>query len=56
MARPSVTEPPGELMYTEMSRSASSASSRMSWAQTMLAVFWSMALPMKTIRSFSRRW
>ena len=56
MARPSVTDPPGELMYSEMSFSGSSASSSTSWAQTRLAVTWSMALPMKTMRSFSRRW
>src|ERR1700733_12400459 len=56
MARPSVTDPPGELMYTEMSRSLCSASRRMSCEQTRLAVFWSMAEPMKTMRSLSRRW
>ena len=43
-------------MYTEMSRSWFSASSRISWEHTRLAVFWSMAEPMKTMRSFNRRW
>src|SRR5579883_3500356 len=56
MARPSVTDPPGELMYTEMSRSWCSASRRISCEQTRLAVFWSMADPMKTMRSLSSRW
>src|SRR6185437_5908685 len=39
-----------------MSFSGSSASRRISWAQTRLAVTWSIALPMKTIRSLRSCW
>src|SRR6202044_1332386 len=39
-----------------MSLSGSSASSRTSWAQTRLAVTWSIALPMKTMRSLRSCW
>ena len=39
-----------------MSRSWFSASSRINWEQTRLAVFWSIAEPMKTMRSFNSRW
>ena len=38
MASPAVTDPPGELMYRQMSRSGSSAASSSSWAQIRLAV------------------
>src|ERR1700761_3742537 len=39
-----------------MSFSGFSASRSTSWAQTRLAVTWSMALPMKTMRSFRSSW
>src|SRR5580700_9951193 len=39
-----------------MSLSGSSASRRISWAHTRLAVTWSIALPMKTIRSLRSCW
>src|ERR1700728_3725683 len=39
-----------------MTFSESSASRRTSWAQTRLAVTWSIALPMNTMRSLSSCW
>ena len=55
MARPADTEPPGELMYSEMSLSGFSLSRNSSWATMRLAI-WSLTGPTRKItRSFSRR-
>ena len=51
MARPAVTDPPGELMYSVMALSGLSASSQRSWA-TMAAETVSSTSPLRqTIRS-----
>src|SRR6266567_9636091 len=56
MARPALTDPPGELMYRLMSRLASSADSRTISAQIRLASSSSTCWPRKMIRCRSRRW
>jgi hypothetical protein len=55
MAMPAVTDPPGELMYSQMSLSGSSAASRSSWAQMALALSSRTSEPRKMMRSFSSR-
>ena len=55
MPRPAVTEPPGELMYREMSLSGSVASRCKSCATTELATWSSICSPRKMMRSLSRR-
>ena len=55
MARPAVTEPPGELMYREMSLSGSALSRCSSCATTELATLSSICSPRKITRSLSRR-
>src|SRR6516162_5115185 len=56
MARPALTEPPGELMYRLMSLCASSAASSTSSAQIRLAMSSSTCWPRNTIRCRSSRW
>jgi len=55
MARPAYTDPPGELMYSEMSLSGSSDSRCRSCATMRFAIWSSTGVPRNTIRSFSRR-
>ena len=52
---PAVTEPPGLLMYSQMSLASSSPSRYSSWAQMMLAMSSLTSVPRKMIRSFSSR-
>ncbi len=52
---PAVTEPPGELMYSQMSLSGSSAASSSICAQIALAFSSRTSEPSKMIRSFSSR-
>ena len=55
MAMPALTEPPGELMYSDMSLSGFSLSKNSNCATTKLAV-WSLTPPTKKItRSRSKR-
>jgi hypothetical protein len=55
IARPAVTDPPGEFTYMWMSFSGSSASRKSSWAITRLATSSVISCPRKMIRSRSRR-
>ena len=55
MANPAVIEPPGLLMYSEMSLSGSSASRNSICAMTRLATLSSIGVPMKMMLSFSSR-
>jgi hypothetical protein len=55
MARPAEVSPPGELMYSSMSRPGSSASRYRSCAVTTLATVASIAEPRKMMRSLSSR-
>src|ERR1700722_13959182 len=50
MARPALTEPPGELMYRLMAPRGSSADSSSSWAQSRLATASSTSVPRRTMR------
>src|SRR6187549_1781393 len=52
---PAVTEPPGLLMYSQMSFSLSSPSRYSSWAHSWLAMSSSTAAPSSTTRSLRRR-
>ena len=51
-----MTEPPGELMYSQMSLESSSPSRYSSWAEMRLAIWSLTSEPRITIRFFSRRW
>ena len=55
IAIPAVTEPPGELMYSQMSFSGSSAASSSSCAQIALAFSSRTSEPRKMMRSLSNR-
>src|SRR4051812_20661760 len=52
---PAVIDPPGELMYSQMSRSGSSPSRYRSWAMRRLATLSFTSDPRKTMRSLSSR-
>jgi hypothetical protein len=54
IARPAVIEPPGELMYSEISFSGSSAARNSIWAITRLATLSSMGVPRKMMFSLSK--
>src|SRR5271169_279325 len=55
MASPAYASPPGELTYSRMSSSGSSASRKSSWATIRFAAPASTSVPRKTIRSRSSR-
>jgi hypothetical protein len=55
IARPELTEPPGELMYRCTSDFWSSLARNRSWAITTLATSSSMAPPTKMMRSLRSR-
>ena len=55
IARPAVIEPPGELMYSEMSFSGSSAARNSIWAMIRLAIWSSIGVPRKMMFSLSSR-
>lgn len=55
MASEALNDPPGELMYIEMSRSGAIAARWSSWAMTTLATPSSIGVPTKMIRSESNR-
>src|SRR3546814_7219807 len=52
---PAVTEPPGLLMYSQMSLSSSSPSRNSIWAQMMLEMSSLTSVPRMMIRSFRSR-
>ena len=54
-AIPAVTDPPGLLMYSEMSRLGSSEARNSIWAMARLAIPSPIGVPMKMMRSLSRR-
>jgi len=53
MARPAVTEPPGELMYRLMSLRGSSADSSSNWPHSRLATWSSTSAPSTMMRWYS---
>ena len=52
---PAVMEPPGELMYSEISFSGSSEARNSIWAMIRLATWSSMGVPRKMMFSLSSR-
>ncbi len=55
MAKVAVTDPPGLLMYRQMSRSGSSDSRCSNWAVSRLALPSVISVFSMTMRSFSKR-
>ena len=55
MANPAVIDPPGELIYNEISFSGSSAARKSIWAMTKFATLSSIGVPRKIMFSLSSR-
>ena len=55
IAMPAVIDPPGELMYSEMSFSGSSEARNSIWAMIRFATWSSMGVPRKMMFSFRSR-